>query len=103
MNSTLVAVILFFIGARAGPTPGKKSFPRFRPDRSRTPHRPILPSFTSFPLPGTPPGGEPHIANSGRLRSNCPCSRSTMALCIWLTRLSERSSVAPISFMVSSS
>ena len=41
--------------------------------------------------------------NSGRRRPNCDCSRCTMLLCIWLTRLSLRSSVAPISFMVSSS
>jgi len=44
-----------------------------------------------------------HIANSGLRRSSWFWSRSTMALCIWLTRLSERSSVAPISFIVSSS
>src|SRR5262249_35926633 len=43
------------------------------------------------------------VPNSGRRRPSCPCRRETMALCIWLTRLSERSSVAPISFIVISS
>lgn len=41
--------------------------------------------------------------NSGRRLANWFWSRWTIALCIWLTRLSERSSVAPISFIVSSS
>ena len=35
--------------------------------------------------------------------SSCDCSRCTIELCIWLTRLSERSNVAPISFIVNSS
>lgn len=42
-------------------------------------------------------------ANSGRRRLSWHCNRWTIELCIWLTRLSERSSVAPISFIVNSS
>jgi UDP-glucuronate decarboxylase len=38
-----------------------------------------------------------------RRRLSWFCNRCTIALCIWLTRLSDRSSVAPISFIVSSS
>ena len=44
-----------------------------------------------------------YVPNSARRRVSCCWSRWTIALCIWLTRLSERSSVAPISFMVNSS
>ena len=43
------------------------------------------------------------LPNSTRRRPSCCCRRWTMLLCIWLTRLSLRSSVAPISFIVSSS
>ena len=45
----------------------------------------------------------PQVPNSGRRRPSCDCRRWTMLLCIWLTRLSLKSSVAPISFIVSSS
>lgn len=41
--------------------------------------------------------------NSGRRLSSWACNRATMLLCIWLTRLSLRLSVAPISFIVISS
>jgi len=44
-----------------------------------------------------------YVANSGRRRPSWYCRRCRIELCIWLTRLSERSSVAPISFMVSCS
>ena len=70
----------------------------------------LFSSFCRFPGSAVRPdcqgcgsGGRHHIANSGRRRSSWFWSRSTIALCIWLTRLSERSSVAPISFIVSSS
>lgn len=45
----------------------------------------------------------PQEPNSDRRRSSWLWSRWMIELCIWLTRLSERSSVAPISFIVSSS
>jgi len=57
-----------------------------------------------FPVPCSPfPVPPLHVPNSGRRLASCNCRRCTMLLCIWLTRLSLRSSVAPISFMVSSS
>jgi len=43
------------------------------------------------------------VANSVRRSWSCDWSRSTRLLCIWLTRLSLKSSVAPTSFIVSSS
>jgi hypothetical protein len=43
------------------------------------------------------------VPNSGRRCASCDCSRATMLECIWLTRDSLRSSVAPISFIVMSS
>jgi len=43
------------------------------------------------------------VPNSTRRSESWPLSRSMIELCIWLTRDSERSSVAPISFIVSSS
>lgn len=53
--------------------------------------------------PGGQRGGRHQVPNSGRRRLSWACRRCTMLLCIWLTRLSLRSSVAPISFMVNSS
>jgi hypothetical protein len=44
-----------------------------------------------------------YVPNSGRRRANWLCSRCTIELCIWLTRLSDRFNVAPISFIVNSS
>jgi len=43
------------------------------------------------------------VLNSGRLCASCAWRRATMLECIWLTRDSLRSSVAPISFIVMSS
>lgn len=43
------------------------------------------------------------LLNSGRRCASCCCNRATMLECIWLTRDSERPSVVPISFIVSSS
>ncbi len=52
----------------------------------------------------TDPGsGGRYVPNSGRRRPSWLCSRCTIELCIWLTRLSERFNVAPISFIVNSS
>src|SRR4051794_34510827 len=45
----------------------------------------------------------PYVLNSGRRWANWAWRRATMLECIWLTRDSLRSRVAPISFMVMSS
>src|SRR5215831_9349794 len=44
-----------------------------------------------------------YTLNSGRRLASWVCSRATMLECIWLTRDSLKSSVAPISFIVMSS
>ena len=59
---------------------------------------PVRPGGPAFVV-----SAERQLLNSGRRIASCAWRRDTMLECIWLTRDSLRSSVAPISFIVMSS